>query len=386
VVRVWLCIGLALITQASSSAIDRNPSQNPQVRFRQDPAPAAEPQDPARPSFEEFLNGVRAEALERGIREEILDQALATVEAPLAIVIERDRTQAESVLSLEDYLSRRLTDRQVARARDGFVRNRVLLDEVASQYGVEPQVIVAIWGMESNYGRFSGVRPTVAALATLAWDPRRSTLFRSELFAALDILNAGYIEVSKMRGSWAGAMGQVQFMPSSYLKFAEDFDGDGRRDIWSTPSDVFASIGNFLKASGWTQGQKWGLEVQVPEEAKEQIAQKVARRQANCRARRDMTVAQPMTEWQQLGVRLKNGGALPTDVPDASLVSGATRSFLVYPNYNALLDYNCSQSYAVSVGLLADRLTKPPAPAHRAKAKKPTSPSARKQTQSARVD
>jgi peptidoglycan lytic transglycosylase B len=380
VVRVWLCIGLVLVTQASSSAIDSNPTQNSRVRFRQDPAPAAESQDPARPSFEEFLNGVRAEALERGIREDILDQALATVEAPLAVVIERDRTQAETVFSLEDYLSRRLTDRQVARAKDGFARNRVLLEEIASQYGVDPQVIVAIWGMESNYGRFSGVRPTVAALATLAWDPRRSALFRSELFAALDILNAGYIEVSKMRGSWAGAMGQVQFMPSSYLKFAEDFDGDGRRDIWSTPSDVFASIGNFLKASGWTQGQKWGLEVQVPEEAKEQIAQTVARRQANCRARRDMTVAQPMAEWQQLGVRLKNGGALPTDVPDASLISGATRSFLVYPNYNALLDYNCSQSYAISVGLLADRLAKPSAPTHRAKSKKSTSQTAHKQT------
>jgi membrane-bound lytic murein transglycosylase B len=380
VVRVWLCIGLVLVTQASSSAIDSNPTQNSRVRLRQDPAPAAEPQDPARPSFEEFLNGVRAEALERGIREDILDQALATVEAPLAVVIERDRTQAETVLSLEDYLSRRLTDRQVARAKDGFARNRGLLEEIASQYGVDPQVIVAIWGMESNYGRFSGVRPTVAALATLAWDPRRSALFRSELFAALDILNAGYIEVPKMRGSWAGAMGQVQFMPSSYLKFAEDFDGDGRRDIWSTPSDVFASIGNFLKASGWTQGQKWGLEVQVPEEAKEQIAQTVARRQANCRARRDMTVAQPMADWQQLGVRLKNGGALPTDVPDASLISGATRSFLVYPNYNALLDYNCSQSYAISVGLLADRLAKPSAPTHRTKSKKATSQTAHKQT------
>jgi membrane-bound lytic murein transglycosylase B len=375
-----LCIGLVLVTQASSSALNSNTSQKSPVRFRQDPAPAVEPQDSARPSFEEFLNGIRAEALERGIREEILDQAFATVETPLAVVIERDRSQAETVLSLEDYLSRRLTDRQVARAKDGFARNRVLLEEVASQYGVDPHVIVAIWGMESNYGRFSGVRPTVAALATLAWDPRRSALFRSELFAALDILNAGYIEVSKMRGSWAGAMGQVQFMPTSYLKFAEDYDGDGRRDIWSTPSDVFASIGNFLKASGWAQGQKWGLEVQVSEEAKEQIAQTVARRQANCRARRDMTVAQPMAEWQQLGVRLKNGGALPTDVPDASLVSGATRSFLVYPNYNALLDYNCSQSYAISVGLLADRLTKPPAPTHRAKSKKATSQTAHKQT------
>jgi membrane-bound lytic murein transglycosylase B len=385
-VRVWLCIGLLLIAQASGSAIDRNSNQNSRIRFHQDPAPAAEPQEAARPSFEEFLIGVRAEALERGIREDILDQALASVEAPLAIVIERDRSQAETVLSLEDYLARRLTDRQVARAKDGLTRNRVLLEKIAAQYGVDPQVIVAIWGMESNYGRFSGVRPTVAALATLAWDPRRSALFRTELFAALDILNAGYIEVSKMRGSWAGAMGQVQFMPSSYLKFAEDFDGDGRRDIWSTSSDVFASIANFLKASGWTQGQKWGLEVQIPDEAKEQIAQTIARRQASCRARRDMTVAQPMAEWQQLGIRLKNGGPLPADVPDASLVSGPTRSFLVYPNYNALLDYNCSQSYAVSVGLLADRLTKAAPPAHRAKAKKPTSQSAHKQTESVRVD
>jgi membrane-bound lytic murein transglycosylase B len=356
VVRVWLCIGLVLVTQASSSAIDSNPSQNSRVRFRQDPAPATEPQDPARPSFEEFLNGVRAEALERGIREDILDQALATVEAPLAVVIERDRTQAETVFSLEDYLSRRLTDRQVARAKDGFARNRVLLEEIASQYGVDPQVIVAIWGMESNYGRFSGVRPTVAALATLAWDPRRSALFRSELFAALDILNAGYIEVSKMRGSWAGAMGQVQFMPSSYLEHAQDFDDDGRRDIWSSLPDVFASIANYMHAYGWAAESTWGREVRVPPGARERLVEQIGLREEGCRAARELTKPIPLAEWQARGVRTLSGRPLPKAARPASLLRAGDRSYLVYPNYDALLGYNCAHAYALAVGLLADRI------------------------------
>ena len=215
----------------------------------------------------------------------------------------------------------------------------MLLEEIASRRVVDPQVIVAIWGWSRTTADSAGFVRQWRRLATLAWDPRRSALFRSELFAALDDPQRRLHRGSrKCEAPWAGAMGQVQFMPSSYLKFAEDFDGDGRRDIWSTPSDVFASIGNFLKASGWTHGQKWGLELQVPEEAKEQIAQTVARREANCRARRDTTVAQPMADWQQLGVRLKNGGALPTDVPDASLISGATRLVpLSTSNYNALL-------------------------------------------------
>ena len=163
--------------------------------------------------------GVRTEALERGIRQEIVDEALSNIQEPLPVVIERDRTQAETVLSLEAYLTRRLTPKLVKSGREAFAKHRMLLDEVSARYGVPSEVIVGIWGLESNFGGFSGVRPTVAALATLAWDPRRSALFRSELFAALEILNRGDIEVSRMRGSWAGAMGQLQFMPSSYLKF-----------------------------------------------------------------------------------------------------------------------------------------------------------------------
>jgi membrane-bound lytic murein transglycosylase B len=215
---------------------------------------------------------------------------------------------------------------------------------------------MAVWGIESNFGRFTGGRPIVGALATLAWDPRRSTLFRSELFSALEILDRGYIELPNMRGSWAGAMGQPQFMPSSYLKYAEDFDGDSRRDIWGSHADIFASIANYLKGYGWVAGERWGREVMLSREAGRTVAADVARREGGCRARREMTVALPLAEWQRMGVRQMNGAALPTADLEASLISGSSRHFLVYRNYDVLLDYNCAHAYALSVGLLSDRV------------------------------
>ncbi len=311
----------------------------------------------SRPAFADFLAGVRTEALSRGIRPEIVDEALSNIEEPLPVVIERDRSQAETVLSLERYLSRLVTPRLVTRGRAAFSSQTMLLEEVGASYGVPPAILAAIWGIESNFGGFSGVRPTIAALATLAWEGRRAALFRSELFAALEILDRGDIELAQLRGSWAGAMGQVQFMPSSYLKFAQDYDGDGRRDIWSSPGDVFASIANYLQGNGWTAGESWGREVLVSPAAAGRIASSVARRAGTCQATRDMTVAMPVADWQQLGVRLPGGSALPGDSPDASLVSGTTRHFLVFHNYDALLAYNCSHSYAVSVGLLAGQIS-----------------------------
>ncbi len=255
----------------------------------------------------------------------------------------------------------------VKTARHMLTQHRTLLDAVASRYGVSPRIIVAVWGLETNFGRFSGMWPTVAALATLAWDPRRSTLFRTELLDALEILNRGDIDLPRMRGSWAGAMGQVQFMPSSYLKYAEDFDGDGRRDIWSSPADVFASIANYLKGHGWTASQSWGRDVKISREGAGKIAGEVGRRGGTCQATRDMTVILPATAWRKLGVRLSNGKSLPPNTPDGAIVSGATRHFLVYANYDALLEYNCAHSYAVSVGLLADRIgTIPSERRHRA--------------------
>lgn len=307
-------------------------------------------------SFAAWLDGVRTEALSRGIRQEIVDAVLASIDEPLPVVIERDRTQVEAVLPLEAYLSKRLTPTVVATGREMFARHRALIETVGDRYGVSPQIIAAVWGLESNFGRFTGVRPTVAALATLAWDPRRSAFFRGELFDALEILNRGDIDLAAMRGSWAGAMGQPQFMPSSYLEFAQDFDGDGRRDIWSSPADVFASIANYLRGHGWSAGQNWGREVRVSSKAASRIAERVARREGTCRATRDMTIALPLSRWQQLGVRLPGGKALPEGAVEASLVGGATRQFLVYQNYDALLAYNCAHSYALGVALLADRI------------------------------
>jgi membrane-bound lytic murein transglycosylase B len=326
--------------------------------------------DTPRPSFSEWLAGVRAEALSRGIHEDIVDAALADVSEPLPIILERDRAQAEVVLSLEKYLARRLTPKLIKGGREAYARERELVERVGKRYGIPPRIIVAIWGAESNFGRFSGVRPTVPALATLAWDPRRATFFRGELFNALEILNRGDIDLAQLRGSWAGAMGQVQFMPSSYLKFAEDFDGDGRRDIWSTPADVFASIANYLKGHGWTAGETWGREVRMTPEVARRVAKDVAPRNGTCQATRSMTVALPASRWHALGVRLPGGKRLPPGDTAASLVSGATRHFLVYPNYDALLEYNCAHSYAITVALLGDAIA--------SNAPLPSAPKARK--------
>lgn len=327
--------------------------------YAQDPPAPPE----VRPSFQEWLAEVRREALDRGIRQEIVDQTLADLEEPLPVVIERDRSQAETVLTLDAYISRRLTPAMVRRGREMAQRHDGTLERVARSYGVPARIIAAIWGAESNFGGFSGSRPTIAALATLAWDPRRSTLFRRELFDALEILNRGDIEPSRMKGSWAGAMGQPQFMPSSYLAFAVDEDKDGRRDIWNTPGDVFASIANYLKGKGWTAGQTWGREVKVSKPLATRIAAQVPRRAGSCGAKRDMTVQLPMDDWRRMGVERLGGGALPTTEMKASMVAGVNRYFLVYDNYDALLDYNCAHAYALTVGLLGDRLnaTSPPA-------------------------
>lgn len=326
--------------------------------------PGAAPQTPQdvqiqeepRPSFDEWLAGVRAEALERGIRADVLEEALANVEAPVPVVIERDRSQAELVQPLETYISRRLTTAVVNTAREMYTKHKGLLEKISDRYGVTPAMLVAVWGAESNFGRFSGTYQTVPALTTLAYDPRRATLFRKELFDALEILNRGEAHMAKMRGSWAGAMGQPQFMPSSFLQYAEDFDGDGVRDIWESAADVFASIANYLKGYGWNKDQRWGREVKVSNEVSERISGEVAQRTGTCRATREMNGPLPLEEWQRLGVRTLEGNALPKADFQASLVSGATRHFLVYDNYDVLLSYNCAHAYALGVGLLSDRV------------------------------
>jgi peptidoglycan lytic transglycosylase B len=311
--------------------------------------------DAPRVAFSEFLAGLRTEALARGIKVETLDAAFAGLE-PLPIVVERDRTQAETVLTISQYVQRRLTRSFVRTAQTQVTAQKAVLAKVSQRYGPPPSILIAIWGMESNFGRFAGVRPTVQTLATLAWEGRRGAFFTGELMNALAIADRGDIELAAMRGSWAGAMGQTQFMPSSYLAHAQDFDGDGRRDIWASLPDVFASIANYLKAYGWTERQTWGREVTFPAAREKAIVESVGLRPSGCRAERELTRPQPLAKWQALGVRTTTGGALPKVDRDASLFRAGAKSYLVYKNYEALLGYNCAHAYALSVGLLSDRI------------------------------
>ncbi len=339
-------ISASLAPAVPLSAVPAAPAQTRQ--------PAGDP--PARPPLDAWLAELRAEAARGGISAATLDAALQGLDI-LPVVIDRDRAQAEVTLTVDQYLRRRLTPRFVRTARTTLRTHRTVLRKVESRYGVAPPVVTAIWGLESNFGRFAGVRPTIPALVTLAYDGRRAELFRAELLAALTILERGDVSPDRLRGSWAGALGQPQFMPTTYLRDAVDFDGDGRRDIWASVPDVLGSIANYLRARGWTAGERWGREVRVSEQAAARIAAAVPlRRAAGCSALRVMTEPRPVRAWSALGVRLKAGGPLPASDLGASLLRLDGRTFLVYRNYEALLGYNCAHAYALSVAMLADRI------------------------------
>jgi membrane-bound lytic murein transglycosylase B len=329
----------------------------------QDPAQAVPAVAPT--PFDTWLAELRTEALTRGIRQEIVDAALGDIQ-PIEQILDRDRTQAEFTLDLTSYLKRRLTRATLRTAQRMHDEHRTLLESIGKKYGVQPRIITAVWGLESNFGRFAGVRPTIPALATLAYDPRRGALFRTELFSALEIVNRGDIELDNLKGSWAGALGQPQFMPSTYLKFSQDHDGDGRRDIWTSLGDVFASVAFYLREHGWSETSTWGREVLVPKAARAAIF-KLPRRETGCRAERALTTPMPIERWRKLGVKTTANRPLPGSGPgkagsaaaqgkEASLVTDGARFFLVYTNYEALLAYNCATSYAISVAMLSDRL------------------------------
>ncbi len=322
------------------------------------------------PPFPEWLQGVREEALARGISPATVAAALGDI-APVRQILERDRTQAEFNETLSQYLSRRVGAPAIRLGRSMTRRHGPVLAKVESAYKVPANVLVAVWGLESSFGRFSGVRPLVPTLATLAYDTRRGAMFRAQLFDALAILDAGHIDLPRLKGSWAGAMGQPQFMPSSYLKYAVDFDGDGRRDIWSSPGDVFGSIANYLATNGWVSGYVWGRPVRLPARLNG-IEQSAPLRTEGCRAVRQLTVKKPLAEWQALGVRAHDGSALPRADVEGSLLRTDSGDFLVYQNYEVLLSYNCAHAYAMAVARLADRIEDTdPVPAARTPRKAP---------------
>jgi membrane-bound lytic murein transglycosylase B len=317
------------------------------------PAPQTAVEPGSRP-FEEWLHDLIDEARTRGFSDELIDSTLSGL-TPLARVVERDSSQAEFTITLDRYFRTRITPRVVRMGREHAAEESALLRRIQDTYGVSPSILLAIWGLESHYGQFTGAYPVFQALATLAWAPRRSEFFRGELFNALAIVSGGYIDAKTMTGSWAGAMGQPQFMPSSYLKHAVDFDNDGLRDIWHSNADTLASIASYLKDAGWERGQTWGREVKISEAARQRIAD-IPMRDVGCSAKRQMTERRPLPIWRESGVRLKSGAPLPAGDLPASLVEVSGQSFLVYPNYETILDYNCAHLYALSVGMLADRL------------------------------
>lgn len=298
----------------------------------------------AEQSFDAWLEGVRQEARERKISEAIITAALTDIK-PIPRVIELDRGQPEFTQTFQQYMAKRITPQLIAYGKKMMLEHREILNEVSQKYGVQPRFIVALWGAETSFGRYTGGFKVVDSLATLAWDGRRSAFFRKELFNALTILNQGHTTADVMKGSWAGAMGQSQFMPSSYLSFAEDYNGDGRRDIWETQSDVFASIANYLSKSGWRDDLTWGRAIDLPKGFDESLV--------------SLDVTKTMDEWRALGVRKEGGGALPTRNIEASVIRpkrGGDAAFLIYQNYRTLLKWNYSHFFGISVGSIADAI------------------------------
>jgi membrane-bound lytic murein transglycosylase B len=296
--------------------------------------------------FNTWLQGMRQDAMTQGISAATLDRAFAGVQ-PIPRVIELDRSQPESKLTFQQYLDRVVPQARRDMARQRYLDNKDLLDNIGARYGVPPRYIVALWGIETNFGGNIGNFSVVAALTTLAYDGRRAAFFRKELINTLQIIQKDGVDPKTMIGSWAGAMGQSQFMPSSYLAYAVSYSGNGAPDIWNKPDDVFASIANYLSRVGWKADQRWGDTVRVPPGFDPALVGKDQRR----------TVG----EWASLGVTMSDGRALPTTAPDserraALLQPGGSDglSFLAYDNFNVILRWNNSSSFAVAVGYLAD--------------------------------
>ncbi|MEE9210309.1 MAG: lytic murein transglycosylase, partial [Kiloniellales bacterium] len=265
--------------------------------------------------------------------------------APIERVLELDRRQPEFTRTFWAYLDRAVTAQRIERGRELLAQHRGLLEQVRRRYNVQPRYLVAFWGLESNFGKNTGGFPVIAALATLAYDARRGAFFRAQLLDALRILDRGHVDPTRMQGSWAGAMGQLQFIPSTFMSYAVDFDGDGRRDIWTDLPDVFASAANFLAGIGWRGDELWGREVRLPAGFDWELA--------------SLKVRKPIADWQRLGVRRADGSALPgADISGAIVLPAGHQgpAFLVYGNFDKILTWNRSLLYAIAVGYLSDRL------------------------------
>lgn len=296
------------------------------------------------PDFSAWLRELRDEAAGLGISDSTLEVALAPVNEPLPRVLELDRSQPEFAQTFSAYMRNRISDARIRRGQQLLVEHRDLFARIEREYGVQPHYLVSFWALESNFGTITGGFSVINALATLAWDPRRSDMFRNELLTALRIIDEGHIPADQMSGSWAGAMGQCQFMPSTFSNHAVDGDGDGRIDIWNSLPDVFASAANYLQRSGWIAGERWGREVRLPADFDYSLSGTSQRK--------------TVTEWAQLGVTRADGSALGSSEITGSVIlpaGAAGPAFLGYNNFHTTMVWNRSIFYALSVGHLADR-------------------------------
>ncbi|WP_372883197.1 lytic transglycosylase domain-containing protein [Psychromonas sp.] len=297
--------------------------------------------------FAEYVENIKAEAKENGIDTDVIEKAFANVEF-LQRSIKADKEQPEFKLTLDTYIPRAVPDWKVKQAREAYKEHYQLLEEIGKVYGVQPRFIVALWGVETNFGHFTGNHNIISSLTTMAYEGRREALFKKQLFAALLILQQGHVAPEDFIGSWAGAMGQVQFMPTSYLNYAVDYDGDGKKDIWHTHADIFASAANYLKTEGWNADQTWGRQVKLPDNFDTGLA--------------DIKKQKSLQEWQRLGVRRYDGSALPNVDLNASLVipdDKNGRIYLAYNNYRVLMHWNRSYYFATAVSYLSERINEP---------------------------
>ena len=313
------------------------------------------------PEFEAWLEAVRSEARDRGISENTIQAALSDV-TPIVRVIKRDRNQPEVKQTYARYLKSRVSDWRKSKGAQAIVDNAESLAAAAQKYGVQERFIAAIWGVETNYGTVPLTYSVFDAVATLAYDKRRGPRFRRELFAALEILDKGMTSFDKLKGSWAGAMGQPQFMPENYLRYAVDMDGDGERDIWENKADVQGSIANYLKSFGWRDDQTWGRKVKLPAGGETSLVapqEDGVEPDRQCKRFKTMNAWRDLQDWQALGVRRLDGTDLPSrSIPAALIVGdeGDGEGYLVYRNFCSIMRYNPSFKYALSVGLLSDAI------------------------------
>jgi len=299
-------------------------------------------------NWNQWFSEVRKEALSQGISPQLFDEAFAGMHEPSRKVKGLSRSQPEHRLTFEKYRNSRVDNYRIAIGRKELDRNHELLTNIGKEFGVDPCFIVSFWGMESSYGSYMGNFPVIKSLATLAYESNRPEFFRKELFLALHILNDGHVSLEKFKGEWAGASGQPQFLPSSWMKYAVDYDGDGRKNIWDSKPDVFASIANYMKKNGWKANQPWAITVKLP-----------ANFDMNLEGKK---IVKPTSEWNDMGVRTQSGEPLPFPELQASIVKPLGGPvFLIYPNYRMILRYNNSIYYAGAVGYLADKICKRPA-------------------------